>query len=99
MLVDYSKVHLAQGNFSRSLVGLRFAYFFTPRISLQTLTQFNDQAQVWTANVRLSWLSTAGTGLFVVFNDAEQAEGFLNWKRPVTHAFTVKFTKQFGSRG
>jgi hypothetical protein len=99
LLVDYADVHLAQGNFTRSLIGLRFAYFFTPRISLQTLTQFNDQARIWTSNVRLSWLGTAGTGLFVVFNDAEQADGFFNWKRPQTHAVTVKFSKQFGSRG
>ena len=99
LLVDYSDVHLAQGDFTRSLIGLRFAYFFTPRVSIQTLTQFNDQARVWTANARLSWLNTAGTGLFVVLNDAEQADGFFNWKRPVTHALTVKFTKQFGSHG
>ena len=99
LLVDYSDVHLAQGDFTRSLIGLRFAYFFTPRVSIQTLTQFYDQVHIWTANARLSWLNTAGTGLFVVLNDAEQADGFFNWKRPVTHALTVKFTKQFGSRG
>lgn len=98
LLVDYSNVHLAQGSFTRSLIGWRFAYFFTPRVSVQTLTQFNDQARVWTANARFSWLNTAGTGLFVVFNDAEQANGFFNWQRPTTHAFTVKFTRQFGSR-
>ncbi|MCX5754929.1 MAG: DUF5916 domain-containing protein [Gemmatimonadetes bacterium] len=99
LLVDYSNVHLAQGDFTRSLIGLKLAYFFTPRVSIQTLNQFNDQARIWTANVRFSWLNTAGTGLFIVFNDAEQANGFFNWTRPVTHAFTVKFTKQFGSRG
>ena len=99
LLVDYSNVHLAQGDFTRSLIGWRFAYFFTPRVSIQTLTQFNDQVHVWTANARFSWLNTAGTGLFVVFNDAEQADGFFNWKRPTTHAFTVKFTRQFGTGG
>ncbi|MBM4194092.1 MAG: carbohydrate binding family 9 domain-containing protein [Gemmatimonadetes bacterium] len=99
LLVDYSDVHLAQGDFSRSLIALRLAYFFTPRISLQTLTQFNDQARVWTANARLSWLNTAGTGLFVVFNDAEDATGFFAWQRPMTRAFTVKFTRQFGTGG
>jgi hypothetical protein len=99
LVVDHSDIHLAQGDFTRSLVGIRLAYFFTPRISLQTLTQYNDQAQVWTANTRLSWLNTAGTGLFIVFNDLEQAAGFLDWKRPQTRVFTIKFTKQFGSGG
>jgi hypothetical protein len=73
------------------------AYFFTPRLAVQSLTQFNDQDRIWTANVRLSWLNTAGTGLFVVFNDAEEASGFFTWRRPHTRAFTVKFTRQFGT--
>ena len=46
-----------------------------PRISIQSLVQYSNQAQVWTANARFAWLNTAGTGLFVVFNDAEEAEG------------------------
>jgi hypothetical protein len=98
LVVDNSNVHLAQGDFTRSLVGARAAYFFTPRISVQTLTQYNNQAGVWTANTRFSWLSTAGTGLFVVFNDAEEANGFFDWRRPRTRTFTVKFTRQFGAR-
>ena len=68
-------------------------------LNSNSLTQFNDQAHAWTANVRFSWLNTAGTGLFIVFNDAEQADGFFNWKRPQTHALTIKFTRQFGSGG
>jgi hypothetical protein len=99
LLVDYSDVHLEQGDFTRSLIGLRFAYFFTPRVSVQTLTQFNDQARVWTANARFSWLNTAGTGLFVVFNDVEEANGFFDWTRPQAHIFTVKFTRLFGTGG
>jgi hypothetical protein len=97
LVIDNSNVHLAQGDFTRSLIGLRVAYFFTPRISIQTLTQYNNQAAAWTANTRLSWLNTAGTGLFIVFNDVEQADGFLDWRRPQARSFTVKFTKQFGS--
>jgi hypothetical protein len=97
LVVDNSNIHLAQGDFTRSLIGARAAYFFTPRISVQALTQYNNQARVWTANTRFSWLSTAGTGLFVVFNDAEEANGFFDWTRPRTRTFTVKFTKQFGS--
>jgi hypothetical protein len=96
LVVDNSNIHLAQGDFTRSLIGARAAYFFTPRISVQALTQYNNQAGVWTANTRFSWLRTAGTGLFVVFNDAEEAHGFFDWARPRTRTFTVKFTKQFG---
>lgn len=99
LVLDYSDVSLDQGDFDRSLIGVRLAYFFTPRISLQTLTQYNNQAAIWTANTRLSWLNTAGTGLFIVFNDAEEADGFFNWRQPRTRTFTVKFAKQFGTGG
>jgi len=97
LLVDYNDVHLAQGNFIRSRVGVRLAWFFTPRIFVQTLTQFNNQQQTWSANARLGWLGTAGTGLYVVFNDGEQAEGFFSWTRPQARSLTLKFTRQLGT--
>jgi hypothetical protein len=97
LLVDYNDVHLAQGNFIRSLVGVRLAYFFTPRIFVQTLTQYNNQQATWSANARFGWLSTAGTGLYVVFNDGEQADGFFSWTRPQARSLTVKYTRQIGT--
>jgi hypothetical protein len=96
LLVDYNDVHLAQGNFVRSLVGARLAWFFTPRVSVQTLAQYNNQQRIWSSNTRFSWLSTAGTGLFVVFNDGEEADGFFRWTRPQTRTLTVKYTRQLG---
>ena len=99
LLVDYNDVHLDQGNFERKLVGARVAYFFTPRVFVQTLTQYSNEARAWSANARFAWLSTAGTGLFVVFNDAEEADGPFSWTRPVTRSLVVKYTRQFGTRG
>ena len=96
LLFDYNDVHLDQGNFIKSIVGARVAYFFSPRVFIQSLTQYNDQANAWTANVRFGWLNTAATGLFVVLNDGEQAEGFFNWTRPQSRSLTVKYTRQFG---
>src|SRR2546422_8435328 len=49
---------------------------------VQTLVQYSNQARVWTANARFAWLSTAGTGLFVVFNEGQEADGFFRWNRP-----------------
>jgi hypothetical protein len=96
LLFDYNDVRLDQGSFSRQLIGTRLAYFFTPRVFAQTLVQFNNQARVWTANARFGWLGTAGTGLFVVFNEGEEAEGFFRWTRPQTRSVVVKFTRQIG---
>jgi hypothetical protein len=97
LLVDYNDVHLDQGSFVRKLYGARVAYFFTPRVFVQTLTQYSDQAGAWTANARFGWLGTAGTGLFIVFNDAEQATGFLDWQRPRSRSFVIKYARQFGT--
>ncbi|MGE3618235.1 MAG: DUF5916 domain-containing protein, partial [Gemmatimonadales bacterium] len=99
LVVDYQDIHLDEGDFVRSLVGLRVGYFFTPRIFLQSLLQYNNQARVASANVRFGWLNTAGTGLFVVLNDAEEATGVLDWTRPTTRSLVVKFTRQFGNGG
>lgn len=87
----YEDVHLKEGNFTRVLLGLRLAYSFTPRIYVQSLTQYNNQAQSLSANVRFGWLGPAGTGLFVVFNEGrETGEN----ARPLDRAFLVKFTRQ-----
>jgi uncharacterized protein DUF5916 len=99
LLFDYNDVHLDQGNFVRELVGTRFAYFFTPRILMQSLIQYNNQARAWTANARFGWLNTAGTGLFVVFNEGQVADGFFDWVHPQSRSFIVKYTRQFGTGG
>jgi hypothetical protein len=97
LLVDYQDVKLDQGDFTRTLIGVRAAYFFTPRIFLQSLTQYNNQQRIWTANARLGWLSTAGTGLFIVFNEGQEADGFFAWQRPMQRSIIVKYTRQIGT--
>ncbi len=99
LVTNYNDVRLEQGGFVRALYGLRLGYFFTPRVFLQTLTQYNDEARAWTANARFGWLNTAGTGLYVVFNDGEEADGVFSWIRPQSRALVVKFTRQIGAGG
>jgi len=94
MLFDYNDVKLDQGNFTRRLIGTRVGYFFTPRVFAQSLVQYNNQARVWTANARFGWLGTAGTGLFVVINDGEEANGYFRWGRTQARSVAVKFTRQ-----
>lgn len=96
---DYNDVRLPQGNFISSLQAVRLNYFFTPRIFVQTLTQYNSQASIWSANVRFGWLNTAGTGLFIVLNDGREANSFFDWQRPQQRSVFVKFTRQFGTSG
>jgi uncharacterized protein DUF5916 len=99
LLVDYNDVRLDQGSFTRSLVGTRLGYYFTPRVFLLSLVQYNNQARAWTANARFGWLNTAGTGLFVVFNEGQEADGFFRWVQPQSRSLVVKYTRQLGTGG
>jgi len=90
--VNYEKLNLAEGEFDRVLMGLRLAYSFTPSMYVQTLTQWNDQAKSFSANVRFGWLGPAGTGLFVVFNEGRETG---DNSRPLDRVLVIKFTRQF----
>jgi len=89
---EYNNVDLPEGHFTTRLAGLRVGYFFTPQIYLQSLVQYSDQADNWSANVRFGWLSLAGNGLFVVYN---QANGVDAREGPLNKGLTIKFSRQF----
>lgn len=89
---EYNDVDLLQGDFVTRLAGLRLGYFFTPEIYLQSLVQYSDQADNWSMNMRFGWLSSAGTGLFVVYN---QANGVDTLNGPLNKALILKFSRQF----
>ena len=90
--LDYQDVDLAQGSFITRLAGVRVGYFFSPNIYFQSLVQYSDQADNWSANLRFGWLSTAGTGLFVVYN---QAHGVDQLTGPLNRSLIVKYSRQF----
>ena len=66
---NYFDVRLDQGSFTTAVVRFNASYSFTPRLYLQTNVQYNDDTRDLGTNVRLGWLDTAGTGLYVVWND------------------------------
>jgi hypothetical protein len=99
LTLEYNDVRLDEGDFIRSLVATRIAYFFTPRVMFQTLVQYSNQANVWAANARFSWLSTAGNGFFIVYNEGRAADGFFQWNQPQAKSLILKYTRQFGRAG
>ncbi len=94
---QYYDVSLEGGDFNTMLLSLRAAYSFTPRIYLQSLVQYNDQTRTLSSNIRFGWLNTAGTGLFIVYNDLEHT-GHLDRtgvpRGPMERNLVVKFTRQ-----
>jgi hypothetical protein len=94
LLVDHNIVRLPEGDFDATLLGLRLAYYFSPNVFVQSLFQYSDQADVWSANVRFAWLSTAGTGLYIVYNDSRNADRLQNFGEPIHRGLIVKYAKQ-----
>ena len=92
--VDHNIVRLDEGDFETTLLRLRVGYFFTPRIFLQSFLQYSDQADVWSVNARFGWLDTAGTGLYMVYNEAQESHGLTSLTGPVTRSFIVKYSRQ-----
>jgi hypothetical protein len=87
----YRGIDLPQGAFRTNLGNARVTYNFSPSMFVQSLVQYNDRTQRWSTNLRFHWLETAGTGLFVVYNNTESLEGM----GPINRAFIVKYVRQF----
>ncbi|HEX6997108.1 MAG TPA: DUF5916 domain-containing protein [Gammaproteobacteria bacterium] len=70
---DY-ELPVVNGRFTVGLWRLRVSYSFTPRMLLQLLAQENDSTQrdTTSVNLRFSWLQSANTGLFVVYNEVDE---------------------------
>ena len=93
--LNYSRhyIDLPSGSTVTNLTGLRAGYNFTPRISAQTLLQYNDSADLWSVNFRFAWLLGANTGLFVVYNETD---GLSDRVAPgAGRRLLVKFTRLF----
>jgi hypothetical protein len=86
---------LPLGRFTTNLARARVSYSFTPRTFVQALVQYNDDASVWSANIRFGWLQQANTGLFIVYNDTQDLEDAgLRANRPVTgRSLIVKISR------
>ena len=62
-------ITLPGGSFITNLTSATVAYNFSPRLFLQALVQYNDSADLWSANLRFGLVQQANTGLFIVYND------------------------------
>ena len=93
---NFNRIDLptAEDAFNVNLVQARLEYSFTPKMSLQTLLQYNDASDVLAANVRFSWLRSANSGLYLVYNEVDDRSDFpLRSRREVvlkySHIFDV----------
>jgi hypothetical protein len=66
---QYNDIDLTEGQFKTNLARMRVSYSFTLRLFVQTLIQYSDRDEVWATNLRIGWLNTASTGLYLVYNE------------------------------
>lgn len=91
--VSHNNIDLPGGSFTTNLLRARLSYSFTPRVYLQSLLQYNDQADIWSMNLRFGWLQAANTGLFLVYNQTNDIDGIpLN---TLNRSFVLKYTYLF----
>ena len=97
--VNYFDVRLNDTDkFKTAVIGFTGSYSFTPRIYLATQIQYNDDTENFSSNVRLGWLDTAGTGLYIVYNDTYHQGSFATTgipSGPLQRQLIVKYTRQF----
>ncbi len=96
--LDRVDVDLAEGDFVTSVLALKASYSFSPRTFLQASLQYNDETDNLGSNIRFGWLDTAGTGLYIVYNDAEHLGSLERTgieRGPQGRQLIVKYTKMF----
>ena len=86
-------IDLPGGDFQTNLIRLRLSYSFTPRILVQSLAQYNDRANLWSLNLRFTWLQAANTGLFIVYNETRDLHA-TDLGIP-DRSLTIKFSRLF----
>ena len=91
--LSYNNISLPGGDFTTNLFRARISYSFTPRIYVQGLFQYNDRADLWSANLRFGWLQAANTGLFIVINEASSIDEFFG--NPQARSITLKYSRLF----
>lgn len=92
-ILQRNDVDLPNGSFVANLYRARVSYSFTPRIFVQSLVQYNEQANLWSANLRFGWLQAANTGLFVVYNQTNDTDGLS--RGVMDRSFIIKYTHLF----
>lgn len=91
--VSHNNIDLPGGSFTTNLLRARLSYSFTPRVYLQSLVQYNDQADIWSMNLRFGWLQAANTGLFLVYNQTNDIDGVP--LSTLNRSFVLKYTYLF----
>lgn len=74
---NHNIVDVPNGAFTANVVSVRLSYAFSTRLFTNALLQYNDLDNSVSANIRLNFIHTPGSDLFVVFNERRGDEDSL----------------------
>ncbi len=87
-------IDLPEGTFTTTIAGVRAIYTMSPRMFVESLTQFNSSSNSLGINIRYRWEYTPGSDLFVVYTEGRDTE-IDRVPRLVNRGLAVKFTRLF----
>lgn len=73
--MNRNRVELPSGEFTADLLSLRASYSFSTRLTTNFLVQYNSLDELFSANIRLSFMHRPGSDLFLVFTEERGEEG------------------------
>ena len=87
----HNDVELDNGDFRLGVGRFRMTYSFNPKMSLQALVQYNEREDLLSTNLRFAWLTSADTGLYVVYNEVDDRDGFTKPRKELILKFSHIF--------
>ena len=94
VISKYNDVKLDDGGeFITHLMRGRLTYALASNIYIQSLLQYNNQSDEWSMNWRFIWQQSAATGLYIVYNEAQDYDGIPITKS--TKSFVLKYSYLF----
>ncbi|MFQ5652416.1 MAG: DUF5916 domain-containing protein [bacterium] len=90
-----NEVRLPEGKLNTDLFELRMNLMFTTRLFLNGLMQYNSETNDFSTNLRLNFIHSAGSDLFLVFNEERGRPGatFFDGLPARNREFILKFTQ------
>ncbi len=92
---DRNEVDLPQGQLDTDLFALRLNLAFNTRLFFNTLLQYNSEKNELSSNLRLNFIHSPGSDLFIVYNESRGrfGEDFGDGLPARNREFIVKFTR------
>lgn len=93
MNYEHNSVDLPQGPFSTNILKAKINYAFNPQLFANALIQYNDVEKELNINLRLNFIHTPGSDLFIVLNESRNTDKF--GPQINTRALVIKLTYLF----